>query len=102
MDTLATEVLMGRARSDERFYEDLASIMGQTRELARRFVGFSEKLISSSAELLWVVVKHSKVTCRAHMRLTQGSCGRVLEECVQALVEGFVAPKLLIHLLDEQ
>ena len=48
VDTLATEVLMGRASSDERFYEDLASIMGQTRELARRFVGFSEKVISRS------------------------------------------------------
>jgi hypothetical protein len=45
-DTLATEVLMGTASSDEDFYEDLGSVMRETRELARRFVGFSEKLIS--------------------------------------------------------
>jgi hypothetical protein len=46
VDTLATEVLMGRASSDEDFYDNLGSVMGETRELARRFVGFSETLIS--------------------------------------------------------
>jgi hypothetical protein len=45
-DTLATEVLMGRASSDEDFYDSLGSVMGETRELARRFVRFSETLIS--------------------------------------------------------
>jgi hypothetical protein len=45
-DTLATEVLMGRASSDEDFYDNLRSVMDETKDLARRFVGFSERLIS--------------------------------------------------------
>ena len=43
-DTLAAEVLMDRASSDEDFYEDLGSVMGEN--LAQRFVRFSELLIS--------------------------------------------------------
>jgi hypothetical protein len=37
---------MGRASSDEDFYDNLSSVMDKTTELAQRFVGFSERLIS--------------------------------------------------------
>jgi hypothetical protein len=44
-DTLAAELLMGKASSDD-FYENLGSVMSETRELAQRFVRSSELLIS--------------------------------------------------------
>jgi hypothetical protein len=47
-DVLATELLMGKAGSDEPFYDHLASVMSETRELAVRFIEFSHKLILKS------------------------------------------------------
>lgn len=57
-DTLAQEVLMGRASSDEDFYDNLRSVMDETKELARRFVEFSERLISRCL-CEWGFTKHS-------------------------------------------
>jgi hypothetical protein len=45
-DTLAAELLMGTASSCKDFYEHLGSVMSETKELAQRFVRFSELLIS--------------------------------------------------------
>jgi hypothetical protein len=44
-DTLATQLLMGEANADEKFYEHLASVMSETRDLGVRFIEFSQKLI---------------------------------------------------------
>jgi hypothetical protein len=44
-DVLATQLLMGRASSDEDFLKQLGSVMSETRELAIRFIAFSHKLI---------------------------------------------------------
>jgi hypothetical protein len=44
-DTLAAEVLMGRASDDDAFYDDLGLVMSETRELATHFTDFSHRLI---------------------------------------------------------
>lgn len=44
-DVLAAGVLMGRSRDDEDFYDDLGSVMSETKDLATHFVDFSHKLI---------------------------------------------------------
>src|ERR1035438_2154136 len=44
-DVLATQLLMGGANADEKFYERLGSVMGETRDLGVRFIEFSHKLI---------------------------------------------------------
>jgi hypothetical protein len=47
-DVVATELLMGKAGSDEPFYARLGSVMNETRGLAIRFIEFSHKLILKS------------------------------------------------------
>jgi hypothetical protein len=49
-DVLATQILMGRVGNDEEFYEDLGSVMSDTRDLATRFAGFAHKLILASLQ----------------------------------------------------
>jgi hypothetical protein len=44
-DTLAAELLMGRAAADEGFYEELGSVINETRKLAVRFIELSHRLI---------------------------------------------------------
>jgi|ERR1017187_7507610 hypothetical protein len=44
-DEIATELLMGRASSDEDFYEHLSSVIGSTKVLTIRFIEFSHTLI---------------------------------------------------------
>ena len=44
-DTLATELWAGRAGSEEEFYKNLGRLMGETRELAKRFIESSHRLI---------------------------------------------------------
>ena len=44
-DVLATQLLMGRANDDEKFYDQLDSVMGETNDLGVRFIEFSHKLI---------------------------------------------------------
>jgi hypothetical protein len=44
-DVVATQLLMDRANADEEFYEQLGSVMGETRDLGVRFIEFSHKLI---------------------------------------------------------
>jgi hypothetical protein len=44
-DEIATELLMGRAGSDEDFYEHLAAVIGSTKQLTIRFIEFSHTLI---------------------------------------------------------
>jgi len=44
-DTLATELWAGRAGSEEEFYKNLGKQMGDTRDLAKRFIESSHRLI---------------------------------------------------------